>query len=127
MDIVLGIGSLLLILFLGIFGIRSIIQAIKLLNKVRKHEIDERYEFMVFKALGYTMIILFLLHTIQLLIGNLPSNRWPESGRYFIPIISAGMPFRTVLDNSPMHIEAIIFDGTVFGILFRMMKKQYGE
>ncbi|MHC5226816.1 hypothetical protein ACYSNW_00910 [Enterococcus sp. LJL99] len=127
MDIVLGIGSSLLILFLGIFGIRSIIQAIKLLVKVRKHEIDERYEFMVFKALGYTMIIIFLLHIIQLFIGNLPSNKWQESGRYFIPVISAGMPYGSLLDNMHMHIEAIIFDGLVFGILFRMMKKQYGE
>ena len=127
MEVVLGIGSLLLIVVLGIFGIHSLYQAVNLLIKVKKQKLDERYEFMVFKALGYTMIIILILHLVQLIVGGIVGIECIKNGKHFIPIVSAGMPYRTIIGNSPLHIEAIVFDGTVFGLIFKRMKKQYGE
>lgn len=127
MEVVVGVVSILLILMLGLFGMRSLYQACKLLIQVKKHKIDERYEFMVFKALGYTMVIILILHLIQLVIGGIVGTAWIYEGKHFIPVISAGMPYRTIVDNSPLHIEAIVFDGAIFGLIFKIMKKQFGE
>lgn len=125
MQILNIIFSLIVICFM-FYTFAQIFVAVRVLIKVRQGILDELERKMVFDSLSYSMLIIMLLHIIQLGIGMF-YNSTANAQHYFIPVISAGMPFKTFLANDPWHIEAIAFDCLVFSICYSITKRKYKD
>ncbi|MGG5369744.1 hypothetical protein IGI67_001357 [Enterococcus sp. AZ196] len=104
----------------------SFISVIFTLIKVKRGETDEREELIIFKSLAYAMIILIIIHFVQLILGFNSADYFESINRNYIPIISGGFPFKSVISNDPFHIEAVVFDTFLFGIIYPLMRKKYG-
>lgn len=123
MDIAISLILLIFVFVIGTFGFISVISAVGKLYKLIRGELGEREQLIVLKSFAYTMVIIFLLHFMQLILGMIFGQQLLEQGNIYLPIISSGMPFRSIVSNAPWHIDSLIFDGFVFGIFYKYLSR----
>ena len=68
--------------------------------------------------------IYYFFEALQLLISV--REYFQSINRPYIPFISSGMPYGAMVENAPLHIEAILFDTFLFGIIYPLQKRKFG-
>lgn len=117
---------MILFMFAAVFALVSVFNALRVLLKVKKGQLDELEKKTVSESLLYTMFVLLLLHLLQFIFGMI-FNFLPDSQYHYYPIISGGLPFREVMGNSPWHVEAFFFDVLIFSIIYFFRKRKYRD
>ena len=107
-------------------GIYYFFEAMSLLVNIKRGNVDERGALMVYRALALTMIIVALMHVIQLIVGWNVREYFQTLNRPYIPMISSGVPYGAIVGNTPIHIDAILFDAFLFGIFYPLQKRKFG-
>lgn len=126
MNLVFMIIQIIVLLMIGIFTISSVVNAINVLIQVRRGHLDELEKKMVFDSLVYTMLVLVIVHALQFVLGSF-ANLVPATHFSYRPIISAGVPYKSIISNDPWHFEALFFDCLVFSIFYFFRKRKYRE
>lgn len=126
MNLILNIAVIVLAFIIFFRGIYYFFEALQLLISVKRGKVDERETLIVYRALAFTMIIVALMHFIQLIIGWNVREYFQSINRPYIPFISSGMPYGAVVENAPLHIEAILFDTFLFGVIYPLQKRKFG-
>ncbi|WP_086313879.1 hypothetical protein A5821_001424 [Enterococcus sp. 7F3_DIV0205] len=126
MNTALQITQATILLLIGVFTISSIFNAIKALVQVKKGRLDELEKKTVLDSLVYAMITLFIVHTLQFVLG-IAANMIPNSGFHYRPIISSGVPYRSIISNDPWHFESLFFDCLIFSVIYFFRKRKYKE
>lgn len=107
-------------------GIYYFFEAVHLLINVKRGRVDERETVIVYRALAFTMIVVALIHVVQLIIGWNVLGYFQSINRPYIPFISSGIPYGSIVGNGPLHIEAILFDAFLFGVIYPLQKRKFG-
>ncbi|MGM0338276.1 hypothetical protein [Candidatus Enterococcus murrayae] len=104
-------------MFLGIYSFVGMFSLIKVLVTINQY--DELERRAVIEALAISMLIILVVNLAQLILSIYLPAEW----RGFV---SPGPVNRSLVTNTPLHMESFLFDCSIIGISYALRRHYFG-